>query len=72
MQADLAFFDLDDLRFSGAGDPIAALVQCGAYKVEKLMVAGEWLIENGQHRHIDQMDLMQEHRAFSHRLQRAT
>jgi 8-oxoguanine deaminase len=29
--ADLAFFTLDDLRFSGAGDPIAALVLCGAH-----------------------------------------
>jgi len=27
--ADLALFKLDDLRFSGHGDPLAALVLCG-------------------------------------------
>jgi 8-oxoguanine deaminase len=71
-QADLAIFNLDDLRFSGAGDPVAALVQCGAYKVEKLMVAGKWKIENGQHTDIDPMDLIHEHQAFAHKLQSAT
>ena len=30
LQADLALFRLDELRFSGAGDPLAALVLCGA------------------------------------------
>ena len=30
-QADLAFYTLDELRFSGAGDPLAALVLCGAH-----------------------------------------
>ncbi len=30
LQADLALFTLDELRFSGAHDPIAALVLCGA------------------------------------------
>ena len=72
MQADLALFNLDELRFSGTGDPIAALVQCGAYKVDKLMVAGQWVIEEGQHTHIDPMDLMQEHQAFARKLQWAT
>ena len=28
--ADLALFKLDELRFSGIGDPLAALVLCGA------------------------------------------
>jgi 8-oxoguanine deaminase len=55
MQADLAFFNLEDLRFSGAGDPIAVLVQCGAYKVKKLMIAGQWVIKDGQHGHMDPM-----------------
>jgi 8-oxoguanine deaminase len=72
MQADLAFFNLEALRFSGAGDPIAALVQCGAHKVDKLMVAGSWLIENGFHKHIDPMDLMQQHQALARKLQSAS
>ncbi len=46
-QADLAFFTLDDLRFSGAGDPVAALVLCGAHRADRVMVAGEWRVVDG-------------------------
>jgi 8-oxoguanine deaminase len=48
-QADLAFFGLDEMRFSGVGDPIAGLVTSGAHQVAKLMVAGQWLIEDAAH-----------------------
>jgi 8-oxoguanine deaminase len=44
MEADLAFYTLDELRFSGAGDPLAALVLCGAHSADRVMVAGEWRI----------------------------
>ncbi|KAB2860215.1 MAG: 8-oxoguanine deaminase, partial [Bauldia sp.] len=37
-QADLAFYALDELRFSGAGDPLAALVLCGAHAADRVMV----------------------------------
>ncbi|WP_317932614.1 8-oxoguanine deaminase [Halioxenophilus sp. WMMB6] len=60
-QADLAIFKLDELRFSGAADAIAALVTCGAHRVDKLMVAGQWLIEHGKHRFIDEHKLMATH-----------
>ena len=33
-EADLALFTLDELRFSGAHDPIAALVHCGAHRAD--------------------------------------
>ncbi len=46
-QADLALFTLDDLRFSGAGDPIAALVLCGAHRADRVMVAGHWRVIDG-------------------------
>ncbi|ORE94859.1 hydroxydechloroatrazine ethylaminohydrolase [Aurantimonas sp. 22II-16-19i] len=46
-QADLALFTLDDLRFSGAHDPIAALVLCGAQGADRVMVAGRWRVEGG-------------------------
>ncbi len=46
--ADLACFALDDLRFSGHGDPIAALVLCGAQQVDDLMIAGEWRVRGGE------------------------
>ena len=37
-QADLALFTLDELRFSGAGDPLAALVLCGAHRADRVMI----------------------------------
>ena len=48
MQADLALFTLDELRFSGAGDPIAALVLCGAHAADRVMVGGEWRVIDGR------------------------
>jgi 8-oxoguanine deaminase len=46
-QADLALFKLDELRFSGAGDPLAALVLCGAHRADRVMIAGKWTVEAG-------------------------
>jgi 8-oxoguanine deaminase len=46
-QADLALFTLDELRFSGAGDPIAALVLCGAHRADRVMIGGEWRVIDG-------------------------
>jgi 8-oxoguanine deaminase len=46
-QADLALFDLEELRFSGAGDPLAALVLCGAHRADRVMVAGRWTVVDG-------------------------
>ena len=43
-QADLAFYTLDELRFSGAGDPLAALVLCGAHAADRVMVKGDWRV----------------------------
>jgi len=48
MQADLALFKMDELRFSGAGDPLAALVLCGAHSADRAMVAGQWRLLDGQ------------------------
>jgi 8-oxoguanine deaminase len=60
-QADLALFTLDELRFSGAGDPIAALVLCGAHKANRVMVAGQWRVVDGQPTGIDVARLRSEH-----------
>src|SRR5579872_993045 len=45
--ADLALFKLDELRFSGHGDPLAALVLCGAHHADRVMVAGRWAVIDG-------------------------
>ena len=47
LQADLALYRLDELRFSGAGDPLAALVLCGATRADRVMVGGRWVVEDG-------------------------
>ena len=45
--ADLALFTLDDLRFAGALDKLAALVLSGAHRADRVMVAGRWVVEDG-------------------------
>ncbi len=60
-QADLAMYTLDELRFSGAGDPLAALVLCGAHKADRVMVAGEWKIEEGLPTGFDIGELRHQH-----------
>lgn len=44
MMADMAFYTLDELRFSGAGDPLAALVLCGAHEADRVMIGGDWKV----------------------------
>jgi len=60
-QADLALFKLDETRFSGAGDPLAALLLCGAYKADYVMVSGEWKVEKGQFTGVDLPELLHKH-----------
>jgi len=62
-QADLAFYTLDELRFSGAGDPVAALVLCGAHAADRVMIAGAWRVEDGQPVGVDAARLRREHGA---------
>lgn len=60
-QADFALFTLDEPRFSGAGDPLAALILCGAHSADYVMVAGEWKVKNCQLVAIDLPALLAEH-----------
>jgi 8-oxoguanine deaminase len=69
--ADLALFKLDELRFSGAGDPLAALVLCGAHRADRVMVGGRWLVENGQIPSLDISALIRRHSAAARVLQSA-
>jgi 8-oxoguanine deaminase len=62
-QADLAFYTLDELRFSGAGDPLAALVMCGAHHADRVMIGGLWQVEDGDPIGIDVVKLRHDHGA---------
>lgn len=67
-QADIALFNLDEPRFSGSHDPLAALILCGAHQADFVMVAGYWIVKQGellnkeikeiQHRHRKSADLL--------------
>jgi 8-oxoguanine deaminase len=69
MQADLAIFSLDELRFSGVGSPLDGLITCGAYQVDKLMVGGKWLIENAEHNTVLNRQLMKKHQLLAKKIQ---
>jgi 8-oxoguanine deaminase len=71
-QADLSFFKLDEPRFSGAGDPLAALVLCGAHQVDQLMIAGNWRVVNGEIPDLDMTELMHHHHQLGLKLQAST
>lgn len=62
-QADLAFYTLDELKFSGSHDPIAALLLCGADKAEHVMVAGQWQVRDGEIQGLDLDALKHKHSA---------
>ena len=63
LQADLALFTLDEPRFSGAQDPIAALALCGAHRAERVMVAGQWRVIDGKPEGVDLPALIAKHKA---------
>ncbi len=61
-QADLALFKLDELRFSGCGDPLAATVLCGAHHADRVMIGGDWTVIDGAIPNLDLQALMACHR----------
>lgn len=66
--ADLAFFKLNEARFSGSHDPLAALVLCGATKADRVMVNGEWTVIDGELTRLDLNELIQQHTLAAERL----
>ena len=64
-QADLALFSLDEPRFSGAGEPMAAIVLSGAKKADFVMVAGKWLVEKKEIVGLDMDSLLNDHKMSS-------
>ena len=66
--ADMAMFDLDELRFSGSGDPVAALVLCGAHTVRHMMIGGEFRVTNGELVGVDVPRLRARHQELANQL----
>jgi len=67
--ADLALFRLDELRFSGHGDPLAALVLSGAHRADRVMVGGYWGVTDGVIPGLDISDLIRRHSAAARAMQ---
>ena len=61
-QADIALFNLEALRFTGAGDPVAALLLCGAHQAEAVMVAGQWRVKEARLTDVDLQKVMSDQR----------
>jgi 8-oxoguanine deaminase len=62
-RADVALFKLDEPRFSGSHDPLAALVLCGAYKADAVMINDQWKVKQGEWLGGDIEKLMANHTA---------
>ena len=56
---------------SGAGDPIAALVLCGAHAADRVMVGGAWRVTDGAPAGVDLVALRREHGAAAAAFARA-
>jgi 8-oxoguanine deaminase len=68
-EADLALFRLDEPRFSGAGDPLAALLLCGAHRAHDVMIGGDWRVRDGNIIGLDLDELMDSHHQLGLKLQ---
>lgn len=66
--ADFALFAIDEPRFSGSDDPLAALLLCGAHQADSVMVNGAWRVRNTELVDIDLARLQSSHSAIARRL----
>ena len=66
--ADLALFKLDELRFAGGIDPLAAVVLCGAHRADRVMVGGRWAVADSRITGLDVDDLLRRQHAAALRL----
>ena len=66
--ADISLFALDEPRFSGSEDPLAALLLCGARRVHTLFVNGELRVRNNELIGIDLDRLQHSHQRIAEQL----
>jgi 8-oxoguanine deaminase len=66
--ADISLFRLDQPRFSGSDDPLAALVLCGADRADAVMINGQWQVMHGNLVNTDISALMARHQVLASQL----
>jgi cytosine/adenosine deaminase-related metal-dependent hydrolase len=66
-RADFAVWRTDGLELGGAGDPVAGLVLSGPHRVDRLYVAGEEIVRDGQLVRADEREIAKEHRVQAER-----
>jgi 8-oxoguanine deaminase len=64
-RADLAIFDLNELNYSGAGDPLGALVLCAPTNVHTLIIDGEIVIKNSEFVNTNIGEIQARHRVIA-------
>jgi 8-oxoguanine deaminase len=67
-RADVALFDLRDVGYSGAGDPVLALLLCAPTRVQTLVVDGRIVVENGGLRTLALEPVLERHRRIAARM----
>jgi 8-oxoguanine deaminase len=67
-RADMALFDLRDVGYSGAGDPLLGLLLCAPTRVHTLVVDGQLVVENGELRTLALEPVLVRHRKAAARL----
>lgn len=60
--ADVAIFALDDVGYSGAGDPLAALLLCHPQRVDTLLINGRVVVQDGVLTTLDLGPIIEQHR----------
>jgi 8-oxoguanine deaminase len=68
-RADVALFDLRDVGYSGAGDPVSALLLCAPARVSTLIVDGRVVVEGGELRTMALDRLLRRHRRLAARME---
>jgi len=61
-RADIALFDLNTLGYTGAGDPVSALLLCAPARVHTLIVEGRVIVEDGELRTLSLEHILARHR----------
>jgi 8-oxoguanine deaminase len=63
--ADLALFSLDEPRFSGSDDALAALILGGAHRAAAVMINGQWRVSHGALIDVDMAQLQARHQQLA-------